>query len=73
MSCSTIVQREIALVLLYIELNTTITLVFLTNYMDLISAGVSHNCGYRTSSGIVNVGVNIRVTKLSYNTHYTQY
>jgi len=54
-------------------INTTITLVFLTNYMDLISAGVSHNCGYRTSSGIVNVGVNIRVTKLSYNTHYTQY
>jgi len=41
--------------------------------MALSSAGVSHNCGYRTSSGIVNVGVNIRVTKLSYNTHHTQY
>jgi len=51
----------------------TITLVLLTNYLDLISAGVSHNCGYRMSSGIVNVGVNIRVTKLSYNTHHTQY
>jgi hypothetical protein len=51
----------------------TITLLHLTNYLDLISAGVSHNCGGRTSSGIVNVGVNIRVTKLSYNTHHAQY
>jgi len=73
MSCSRNVQREIASVLLYTELNTTITLVLLMNYMDLISAGVSHNCGYRTSRGIVNVGVNIHVTKLSHNTHHTQY
>jgi hypothetical protein len=56
-------------VLLYTEF----TLVLLTNYIDLISAGVTDNCGYRTSSGIVNVGVNIHMTKLSYNTHHTQY
>lgn len=60
-------------ILFYIEFNTTITLVVLTNYTDLISAGVSHNCGYRMPSRIVNVGVNIRVIKLSYNTHQTQY
>jgi hypothetical protein len=58
---------------IYIEFNTTITLVLLTKYMDLISAVVSHNCGFRTTSRIVNVGVSIHMTKLSYNTHHTQY
>jgi hypothetical protein len=60
-------------VLLYIEFSTTITLVLLTNYVDLISAGLSHKCGYRTSSGIVNVGVDICMIRLPYNTHHTQY
>jgi len=30
------------------------------NYTDLVSAGVGHNCEYRTSRRILNVGVNIR-------------
>lgn len=54
-------------VLLYIEFNTTITMELLTNYTDLISAGVSHNCGYKTSIRIVNVGVDICMIRLLCN------
>jgi hypothetical protein len=58
-------------VLFCIEFNTVIKLVLLTKYMDLISGCVSDNCGYRMSNRIINVGVNIHMTGLSYNTHHT--
>jgi len=57
-------------VLLYIEFNTTLTMELLTNYTDLISAGVSHNCGHKTPR-IVNVGVDICVMRLLCNTYRT--
>jgi hypothetical protein len=60
-------------VLLYIEFNTTITLELLTNYTDLISAGVSHNCGHKTSSRIVNVGVDICMIRLLCNAYRISY
>ena len=47
-------------VLLYIKFNSNITLELLTNYVDLISAGVSHNCVHKTSCRIVNVEVDIQ-------------
>lgn len=45
-------------VLLIIEFLTLITLAILTNYTDLTSVGVSNNCGYRKSHGIVTAGCN---------------
>jgi hypothetical protein len=55
--------------LLFTEFNTTITLVLLMNYMDLLSAGVGHSCEYRMSRRIVNVGVNMSMIRLLYNEH----
>jgi hypothetical protein len=43
--------------LLFTEFNTTITLVLLMNYTDLLNAGVGHSCEYRMSCRIVNTGV----------------
>jgi len=58
-------------VLLYIEFNTPITMELLTNYTDPISAGISHNCGHKSSSRIVNVVVDMCVMRLLCNTYHT--
>lgn len=50
-------------VLLITEFLTLITLVILTKYTDLTSAGVSNNCGYR-SHVIVTAGCNICMIRL---------
>ena len=55
--------------LLFIEFNATITLVLLMNYTDLLSAGVGHSCGYRTSHRIVNVGINMIMIRVLCNEH----
>lgn len=55
--------------LLFIKFNTTIPLVLLINYTDLLSAGAGRSCGYRTSRRIVNVGVNMSMIRLLYNEH----
>jgi hypothetical protein len=52
---------------LFTEFNTTITLVLVMNYTDLVSAGAGHICGYKTSSRNVNVGVNIHMIRPLYN------
>jgi hypothetical protein len=39
---------QLPTVLLLTEFNTTITVVLLTNCMDIVSAGVCYKCGYKT-------------------------
>jgi len=44
----------------------------LTNYTDLISAGVKYNCGYKTYSGI-KVELNVCMIRLLHNTDKLNY
>ena len=70
---SHLTNLKLPTVLIYIEFNTTITLELLTNYTDLISAGVGHNCGHKTSSSIVNVAVDICMIRPLCNTYRISY
>jgi hypothetical protein len=62
------ILREVAC----IEFNTNVKPTLLTNYTDLISAGVWHNCGYKTYGGI-KVGLDMCMIRLLYNTFRTVY